>query len=114
MEKSMQLTKEALNRIIKEELANVLAEAEGPIVAVREKDWPTVARLAAQSAEEGFPKSDDMSRKELLAHRFLRQLSLEIEYEGDEAVEKFAAYLEKVPELRNTLGVVWADALRSD
>ena len=110
----MQLTKEALNRIIKEELANVLAEAEGPIVAVREKDWPTVARLAAQSAEEGFPKSDDMSRKELRAHRFLRQLSLEIEDGGEDAVEKFAAYLERVPAIRNTLGAVWADALRSD
>jgi hypothetical protein len=111
MEKSMQLTKAMIQQIIKEELANVLAEAEGPALAIANKDWPTVARLAARSAEEGFPKSDDMSRKELLAHRFLRQLSLEIEEGGDEAVEKFAAYLDRVPAIRNTLGAVWADAV---
>ena len=111
MEKSMQLTKSMIQRIIKEELANVLAEAEGPAMAIANKDWPTVARLAAQSAEEGFPESQDMSRKELLARRFLRQLSLEIEDEGDAALEKFASYLERVPAIRNTLGAVWSDAV---
>jgi hypothetical protein len=111
MEKSMQLSKSMIQQIIKEELANVLAEAQGPAMAIANKDWPTVARLAAQSAEEGFPKSDDMSRKELIARRFLRQLSLEIEDGGDEAVEKFAAYLERVPQIRDTLGAVWTDAV---
>lgn len=107
----MQLSKSMIQQIIKEELANVLAEAQGPAMAIANKDWPTVARLAAQSADEGFPKSDDMSRKELIARRFLRQLSLEIEDGGDEAVEKFAAYLERVPQIRDTLGAVWADAV---
>lgn len=108
----MQLSKKMLTRIIKEELANVLAEAGGPVDAVRDEDWATVARLADRSAKEGFPESNpDITREELLTHQFLRQLSLEIEDGGEETLNSFARALERMPKVRKEIGAVWIQAL---
>lgn len=110
----MQLSKKMLTRIIKEELANVLAEqAEGPVDAVLKKNWAKLSGFAAQSAEEGFPESQDMSRKEILARRFLRQLSLEIEDGGEKTLNSFAAYLKKNPRIEEEIGVLWSKILNT-
>ena len=111
----MQLSKSMIQQIIKEELANVLAEAEGPAQAVRKKDWPTVASLAAKSAEAGFPKSNpDITREKLLTHQFLKRLSHEIEDGGEKTLKDFARALERMPKVRKEIGAVWIQALNPE
>ena len=118
MEKSMQLTKGMLTRIIKEELSHVLAEAGGPANAAYQKDWATLKRLADSRADE-FPKGRDISRVEYITHNFLRQFADQIEPSdkhpmgGEKTLKSYAKWLENEPRIRKMIGAAWIKALNT-